>query len=96
MNPIAHRIHPDPRDPRRLLLDDGRPVLSVIGGGHERPFAPQELATISAWACECWNAASIAESPRLPNVGALPDRSTLLPLNNGREVDLGGRRSTPK
>lgn len=70
MNPISHRIHPDPQDCRRLLLDDGRPVLSVIGGGHERPFTAQELATISAWACECWNALSVAEPPNARLSGA--------------------------
>lgn len=63
MNPISHRIRPDPKDCRRLMLDDGRPVLSVIGGGHERPFTPQELQVISAWICECWNTCSVAKPP---------------------------------
>ena len=60
MNPIIKRIHPDPKDFRRLLLDDGRPVLAIAGGGHERPFTHQEMAVISAWVCECWNALSVA------------------------------------
>lgn len=45
---------------------------------------------------ECVKVVRWAELPRLPNVVTLPDRSTLLPLNNGRAVYLGGRRSTPK
>lgn len=65
MNPISHRIHPDQKDCRRLLLDDGRPVLAVVGGGHEHPFTAQELATISAWICECWNARSVAKPPNV-------------------------------
>lgn len=44
MNPISQRIHSDPKDCRRLLLDDGRPVLCVIGGGHERPFTAEDMA----------------------------------------------------
>lgn len=63
MSPISHRIQPDPKDCRRLLLDDGRPVLSVIGGGHERPFTRQEMEVISAWVTECWNALSVAKAP---------------------------------
>lgn len=45
---------------------------------------------------ECVEVVRWAELPRLPNVVALPDRSTLLPLNNGRAVDLGARWSMPK
>ena len=65
LNPALQRLHPDPRDCRRLLLDDGRPVLAVIGGGHERPFTKEDMATISAWICECWNSQSLAKPPNV-------------------------------
>lgn len=62
MSPICHRIHADPKDCRRLLLDDGRPVLAVIGGGHEAPFTRHELEQISAYVIACWNARSVPEN----------------------------------
>ncbi len=63
LQPILRRLHPDPRDPRRILMDDGRPVLAVVGGGHDQPFTPDELLLISAWVIECWNCRSVAEVP---------------------------------
>ena len=51
-----HRIRADPKDARRILLDDGRPLLCVIGGGHDKPFTPAEMQAISAWIVESWNA----------------------------------------
>ena len=55
MQTVYQRIYADPMDKRRLLLSDGRPVLAVIGGGHDQPFSFHELAEISAHAVEAWN-----------------------------------------
>lgn len=56
MNPADYLIAPDPNDARRLLMNDGRPVLCVIGGGHDNPFSRDHMAKISAWVCAAWNA----------------------------------------
>lgn len=55
MQTVYQRIYADPMDKRRLLLSDGRPVLAVIGGGHDQPFSFHELAQISAMVVEAWN-----------------------------------------
>lgn len=60
LQPILRRLHPDPNDARRLLMDDGRPVLAVVGGGHEQPLTRDEMKLVSAWVCECWNSCSVA------------------------------------
>lgn len=41
---------------RSIDLADGRPILSVIGGGHANPFKPEEMAEITIRAIACWNA----------------------------------------
>lgn len=55
-DPILQQIHVDTLYDYRLMLADGRPVLGVIGGGHEQPFTAQEKVAIAAHAVACWNA----------------------------------------
>ncbi|MEO8777342.1 MAG: hypothetical protein ABI389_01580 [Rhodanobacter sp.] len=51
-----HRVHADPKDARRILLDDGRPAFVIVGGGHDNPFTQAETKMISEWVVESWNA----------------------------------------
>ena len=61
-DPILQRIHVDTLYDYRLMLADGRPVLGVIGGGHEQPFTAQEKVAIAAHAVACWNTAAALEA----------------------------------
>lgn len=60
-NPLCQPIHVDTLYDYRLMLADGRPVLGVIGGGHEQPFTAQEKMAIAAHAVACWNTAAALE-----------------------------------
>ena len=62
--PIRQPIHVDTLYDYRLMLADGRPVLGVIGGGHEQPFTAQEKVAIAAHAVACWNAGAEVERLR--------------------------------
>jgi hypothetical protein len=51
-----HRVHADPKDACRILLDDGRPAFVIVGGGHDNPFTQAEMKLISDWVVDSWNA----------------------------------------
>lgn len=58
MSVIEQCVHRDPADPRLLRLDDGRPVLAVIGGGHDEPFTRLQLQLIAERVERAWNGAA--------------------------------------
>ena len=70
--PIRQPIHVDTLYDYRLMLADGRPVLGVIGGGHERPFTAQEKVAIAAHAVACWNTAAAMADTKI-KLPALPE-----------------------
>lgn len=77
MNPICQHIYADPKDCRRLLLHDGRPVLAVVGGGHEHPFKRQELDQISTFVCASWNVSDDDTKTVIDQVAAELERATI-------------------
>lgn len=48
MEHVMNKVLRKPTCYRSLMLDDGRPVLSVIGGGHANPFTVEEMEDIAA------------------------------------------------
>jgi hypothetical protein len=85
MQTVYQRIYADPMDKRRLLLSDGRPVLAVIGGGHEQPFSFHQLAEVSAFAVEAWN---VRQARHEINPPGAPTRDRARPLPEAVEIAL--------
>lgn len=80
MSVIEQCVHRDPADPRLLRLDDGRPVLAVIGGGHDEPFTRLQLQLIAERVERAWNGAaadSQARAERIAQAGEQAMRTVL-------------------